>query len=54
MDLGRVNEKTCLGLYGCDMKDLKERLIVVFDEFKMKNKTHILLAYNYEYVFLAF
>ena len=36
------------------MEDLKERLIVVFDEFKMKNKTHILLAYNYEYVFLAF
>ena len=35
------------------MEDLKERLIAVFDEFKMKNKTHILLAYNYEYVFSA-
>ena len=35
------------------MEDLKERLIAVFDEFKMKNKTHILLAYNCEYVFSA-
>ena len=50
----RVNERTCLGLYGCDVEDLKQRLIAVFDEFKMKNKTHILLAYNCEYVFAAF
>ena len=54
LDPRRVNEKTYLGLYGCDVEDLKERLIAVFDEFKMKNKTHILLAYNYEYVFSAF
>ena len=54
LDPLRVNEKTCLGLHGCDVEDLKQRLIAVFDEFKMKNKTHILLAYNYEYVFSAF
>ena len=54
LDPLRVNEKTCLGLHGCDVDDLKERLIAVFDEFKMKNKTHILLAYNCEYVFPAF
>ena len=54
LDPLRVNEKTCLGLHGCDVEDLKARLIAVFDEFKMKNKTHILLAYNYEYVFSAF
>ena len=54
LDSVRVNEKTCLGLYGHDMEDLKERLIVVFDKFKMKNKTHRLLAYNCEYVFSAF
>ena len=54
LDPLRVNEKTCLGLHGCDVEDLKERLITVFDDFKMKNKTHILLAYNCEYVFSAF
>ena len=54
LDPERVNEKTCLGLHECDVEDLKERLIIVFDEFKIKNKTHILLAYNYEYVFSAF
>ena len=54
MDPGRVNEKTYLGLHGCDVEDLKERLIAVFDELKTKNKTHILLAYNCEYVFSAF
>ena len=54
LDPLRVNEKTRLGLHGCDMEDMKQRLIVVFDEFKMKNKTHILLAYNCEYVFSAF
>jgi hypothetical protein len=36
------------------MEDLKLRLIAVFDEFMMHKKTHILLAYNWEYVFLAF
>ena len=54
LDPGRVSEKTCLGLHECDVEDLKERLIVVFDEFKMKNKAHILLAYNCEYVFSTF
>ena len=54
LDPLRVNEKTCLGLHGCDMEDLKQRLIAVFNEFKMKNKTYIFLAYNCEYVFLAF
>ena len=49
-----VNERTCLGLYGCDVEDLKQRLIAVFDEFKIKNKIYILLAYNREYVFLVF
>ena len=42
------------GPHRCDVEDVKQRLIVVFDEFKMKNKTHILLAYNYEYVFSTF
>ena len=54
LDPLRVNERTCLGLHGCDVEDLKQRLIAVFDEFKMNNKTHILLAHNYEYVFSAF
>jgi hypothetical protein len=54
LDPGRVNEKTCAGLHGCHVEDLKERLIAVFDQFMMKNRTHILLAYNCEYVFLAF
>ena len=54
LDPMRVNERTCLGLYGRDVEDLKQRLIVVFNEFTMKNKTHIHLAYNYEYVFSAF
>ena len=36
------------------MEDLKQILIAVFDEFTMKKKPHILLAYNYEYVFSAF
>ena len=35
LDPLRVNEKTCLGLYGCDVEDLKQRLIAVFDEFTM-------------------
>ena len=42
LDPLQANEKTCLGHHGCDVEDLKERLIAVFDEFKMKNKTHIL------------
>ena len=50
----RVNERTYLGLYGYDVEDLKQRLIVVFDEFMIKKKTHILLAYNCECVFSAF
>ena len=54
LDPMRVNERTCLGLYGCDVEDLKQRLIAIFDEFTMKKKTHKLLAYNYEYVFSAF
>ena len=54
LDPLRVNEKTSLGLHGCDVEDLKERLIAVFDEFKMKNKTHILSAYNCEYAFSVF
>ena len=52
--LDKKYNKIYLGLHGCDVKDLKERLIVVFDEFKMNNKTHILQAYNCEYVFSAF
>ena len=54
LDPIRVNERTCLGLYGCDVKDLKQRLIAVFDKFMMKKKTHILIAYNCEYVFSVF
>ena len=54
LDPLQVNERTCLGLYGCDVEDMKQRFIAVFDEFTMKKKTHILLAYNREYVFSAF
>jgi hypothetical protein len=50
LDPGRV-EKTCKGLHGCDVEDLKERLIAVFNQFVMHKKTHILLAYNCEYMF---
>ena len=49
LDPMRVNERT-----RCDVEDLKQRLIAVFDEFTMKKKTHILLTYNCEYVFSAF
>jgi hypothetical protein len=51
LDPERVNEKTCKGLHGCDMEDLKERLTVVFDQFMMHKKTHILLVYNCKYMF---
>ena len=54
LDPLQVNERTCLGLYGCDVEDPKQRLIVVFDEFTIKKETHILLAYNCKYVFSAF
>ena len=44
-----VNERTCGGMYGNKVEDLT----AIFENFKMSNKTEILLAYNYEYVFPA-
>ena len=35
------------------MDDLTETLTAIFENFKMSNKTEILLAYNCEYVFSA-
>jgi hypothetical protein len=35
------------------VEDLTETLVEIFEQFKMNKKTHILLAYNYEYVFSA-
>ena len=48
-----VNERTCGGMHGNKVEDLTETLIAIFENFKMKNKTEILLAYNCEYVFSA-
>ena len=53
LDPERVNEKICGGVHGCDVEDLTSRLIEVSEQFKMHNKTNILLTYNYEYVFSA-
>ena len=49
-----VNERTCGGMHGNKVEDLTETLTVIFENFKMSNKTEIPLAYNCEYVFSAF
>jgi len=46
-----VNEKTCGGMHGNKVEDLTKTLTAIFENFKMSNKTEILLAYNCEYVF---
>ena len=48
-----VNERTRGGMHGNKVEDLTKTLIAIFENFKMSNKTKILLAYNYEYVFSA-
>ena len=53
LDPELVNKKTCGGMYGNKVEDLTETLTAIFENFKMSNKTKILLAYNYEYVFFA-
>ena len=40
-------------MHGNKVEDLTETLTAIFENFKMSNKTKILLAYNYEYVFSA-
>ena len=51
LDPKLVNERTCGGMHGNRMEDLTEALSAIFENFKMSNKTEILLAYNCEYVF---
>ena len=51
LDPKLVNERTCGGMHGNKVKDLTETLTVIFENFKMSNKTKILLANNCEYVF---
>ena len=53
LDLELVNERTCGGMHGNKVEDLMETLTAIFENFKMSNKTEILLAYNCEYVFFA-
>ena len=48
-----VNERTCGGMYRNKVEDLTETPTAIFKNFKMSNKTEILLAYNCEYVFSA-
>lgn len=54
LEATRVNKNTCTGRNGEDVHYLQKKLVRVFDEFVMSNKTHIFLAYNSEYVFSAF
>ena len=53
LDPELVNERTCGGMHGNRMEDLTEALSAIFENFKMSNKTEILLAYNCEYVFFV-
>ena len=53
MDPELVNEKTCVGMHGNKVEDLMVTLVAIFAAFKVNNKTEILLAYNYKYVFSA-
>ena len=53
MDPELVNERTCRGMHGNKVEDLTGTLTVIFENFKMSNKTEILLAYNCEHVFSA-
>ena len=51
LDPELVNGRTCGGIHRNKVEDLMETLTAIFKNFKMSNKTEILLAYNYEYVF---
>ena len=53
LDPELVNERTCGGMHGNKVEDLTETLTAIFKNFKMSNKTEILLAYNCKYVFSA-
>ena len=53
LDPELVNKRTCGGMHGNKVEDLMETLTAIFKNFKMSNKTKILLAYNCEYVFSA-
>ena len=53
LDPELVNESICGGMHRNKVKDLMETLTAIFKNFKMSNKTEILLAYNYEFVFFA-
>lgn len=46
LEATRVNKNTCTGRNGEDVHYLQKKLVRVFDEFVMNNKTHIFLAYN--------
>ena len=54
LDPELVNERTCRGMHGNKVEDLTETLTAIFKNFKMRNKTKILLAYNCEYVLSTF
>ena len=51
LDPELVNERTCGGMHGNKVEDLTKTLTAIFENFKMSNKTEILLAYNCEYMF---
>ena len=53
LDPELVNKRTCGGMHGNKVEYLTETLTVIFENFKMSNKTKILVAYNCEYVFSA-
>ena len=46
LDPELVNGRTCGGMHGNKVEDLTETLTATFKNFKMSNKTEILLAYN--------
>jgi hypothetical protein len=49
----RVNENTCTGREG-HVEALKDTLVDVFNNLVTNKKTHLLLAYNCEYMFSDF
>ena len=53
LDPELINERTCGGMHENKVEDLTETLTAIFENFKMSNKTEILLDYNCEYVFSA-
>ena len=53
LDPELVNERTCGDMHRNKVEDLTKTLTAIFKNFKMSNKTKIILTYNYEYVFSA-